>query len=164
MKKRVTMVFLLSFLVVSLTALHVQANPPPPTCPEGCTPGYWKNHTDSWVVYSPEDLIGNVFGLWDDWFNLREELSDIADYTLLEALNFKGGPGIEGAAKILLRSAVAALLNASHPDIDYSQTEELVLSIRLLFSADENPLKEREDFIFISGKLEGWNELLCPLD
>jgi hypothetical protein len=144
MKKRVTMVFLLSFLIVSLTALHVQAIPPPPACPEGCTPGYWKNHPDSWVVYSPDDVVGDVFGLWESWVNLRPELYDIAGLTLYEALGSKGGPGIEGAALIV------------EPEVLIGTT------LRVLFSADGG--KEREDMIFISGKLEGYNELLCPLD
>jgi hypothetical protein len=163
MKKIVTMVFLLSFLVVSLTALHVQAVPPPPECPEGCTPGYWKNHPDSWIGYSPDHLVGDVFGLWDG-FNLRPELYEIPYLTLLEALDSKGGKGIEGAALIVLRQAVAGLLSAAHPEVEYPQPVQLILSIRILFSADEDPLREREEFILISGKLEGWNELLCPLD
>ena len=27
---------------------------------EGCTPGYWKNHTDSWQEAAPGDLYGPV--------------------------------------------------------------------------------------------------------
>jgi hypothetical protein len=38
--------------------------------------------------------------------------------TLMEALNFGGGKGVEGAAKILFRAAVAAILNATHPNLD----------------------------------------------
>ena len=36
-----------------------------------------------------------------------------ASYTLLQALSFKGGAGIQGAKQTLLRAGVASLLNAS---------------------------------------------------
>lgn len=28
---------------------------------EGCTPGYWKNHTDAWVTYTPNQTVDSVF-------------------------------------------------------------------------------------------------------
>ncbi len=28
---------------------------------EGCTPGYWKNHTENWEEYSPSTSLGTVF-------------------------------------------------------------------------------------------------------
>jgi hypothetical protein len=39
--------------------------------------------------------------------------------TLHEALSFTGGPGIEGAERLLLPQAVASLLNAAHPDVRF---------------------------------------------
>jgi hypothetical protein len=39
--------------------------------------------------------------------------------TLMEALDYPGGKGLQGGARILMRAAVAALLNASHPDVYY---------------------------------------------
>lgn len=84
--------------------------------PEGLSPGYWKNHTDAWVdsAYQPIDPDMPVGQL----FVIPSQLG-LGNYTLLQALNFGGGPGVVGAAKILLRQAVAAYLNASHPDISY---------------------------------------------
>jgi len=81
---------------------------------EGCTPGYWKNHTDSWAAsgYSPTQTVESVF-------NVPASLAPLGDATLLEALSFKGGPGKLGGARILLRAAVAGLLNISNPTIDY---------------------------------------------
>ena len=85
----------------------------------GCTPGYWKveQHHDSWVPtgYEPTDNLQDVFG------------PDAFDDTLLDALNYGGGPGVDGAKMILLRAAVATLLNATHPDNDFGQTEQQVL-------------------------------------
>lgn len=76
---------------------------------EGCTPGFWKNvrkHGVYWVAtgYSPGDDFDAAFGV---------DLND-PDITLLQALKAKGG----GLGK-LLRHGTAALLNASHPDVDY---------------------------------------------
>ena len=79
---------------------------------QGCTPGYWKNHLRSWAGtgYSPDQTVGSVFsGLPPELFSS----------TLLEALQGGGGPGLTGGLRILLRAAVAALLNAANNDVDY---------------------------------------------
>jgi hypothetical protein len=78
----------------------------------GCTPGYWKNHEDAWepTGYDPDDPLDVVF------VNAYPTL--IGD-TLMDALDYGGGKGVEGAAQILLRAAVAALLNAAHPELSY---------------------------------------------
>jgi hypothetical protein len=76
------------------------------------TPGFWKNHTsdassghDAWVYtdYCPYDLVGDIFS------NTGPYASD----TLLDALGYPGGSGVEGAMRNLLRHGVASLLNAS---------------------------------------------------
>jgi hypothetical protein len=81
---------------------------------QGCTPGFWKNHADAgtyplaWPLtpYSPNDDVETVFGV---------DLPPAYDtMNLLGALN-AGGGGLNA----LLRHGVAALLNASHPDIAY---------------------------------------------
>ena len=84
---------------------------------DGCTPGYWKNHTGSWVStgFSPTQTVGSVF-------SGASAFPALASSTLLQALNFDGGGGAEGMARILLRAAVAALLNAAHPNVDYGMT------------------------------------------
>lgn len=79
---------------------------------EGCTPGYWKNHTENWEEYSPDQTVGSVFAL-------PPSLAMYADVTLEEALAFRGGPGAEGGARILLRAATAAFLNAAHEGLGY---------------------------------------------
>jgi hypothetical protein len=83
---------------------------PPPPGNQGCTPGYWKQsqHFDSWVGLSPTDLVSSVFS---------GALPALAGETLLDALQGGGGNGLIGGEKILLRAAVAALLNAN--SIDY---------------------------------------------
>jgi hypothetical protein len=75
-------------------------------CNEGCTLGYWKNHTDRWCSsYSPSMLFGTVF---------VNAPSNLANLTLLEALNLGGG-----SIYNLARQGVAALLNACSDEVDY---------------------------------------------
>jgi hypothetical protein len=81
--------------------------------PEGCGLGFWKNHPDAWepTGYQEADLVG-------DLFLLPVELDFLADDTLAEALRYPGGNGIEGAARLLLRTAVVAVLNAALASLD----------------------------------------------
>jgi hypothetical protein len=74
---------------------------------DACTPGYWKNHPESWEEFSPGQTVGSAFP------------GVTSDVTLLQALQGGGGPGIEGAQRILLRAAVASLLNAANDDLEY---------------------------------------------
>ena len=50
------------------------------------------------------------------------------DDTLVGALDYQGGSGTTGSARILLRAAVAALLNAASPDVNYPLTTAQVIS------------------------------------
>jgi hypothetical protein len=80
---------------------------------EGCSQGYWKNHRNSWgsTDYDTRDQYNEVF--------------DVPYYkTLLGAI--ESGGGKEYA---LGRQAVAALLNAAHPSIDYFYSEDEVIDI-----------------------------------
>jgi hypothetical protein len=74
---------------------------------DGCTLGYWKNHTDRWCdSYRTCDRFGDVF---------TNAPGSLANLTLLQALNLGGG-GIYNLA----RQGVAALLNACNNDVDYA--------------------------------------------
>jgi hypothetical protein len=86
---------------------------------EGCTPGYWKNHTDSWEIYTPTQTVNSVFGA---------SPAKLGSSTLLQALSFKGGSGVDGASQILLRAATAALLNAANDDVDYAFLSSQVIA------------------------------------
>ena len=80
---------------------------------EGCSQGYWKNHRNSWgpTGYNTGDWYNEVFGV-------------PYNKTLLGALESGGGKQYA-----LGRQAVAALLNATHPDVDYYYTEAEVIDI-----------------------------------
>ena len=87
---------------------------------EGLTPGFWKNHTDVWQGYSPSQTLESVFDVPDSL--------GLDNATLLDALNFGGGPGVLGAAKNLFRHAVAAILNAAHPEVEYAMTSNAIIT------------------------------------
>src|SRR5574341_1243873 len=81
-------------------------NPPPPPA-QGCTPGYWKNHLDAWgpTGFSPSQTVASVFGN-------AAAFPTLANSTLQQGLSFQGGSTLQGAAEILLRASIAAVLNA----------------------------------------------------
>ena len=105
-RKRATVLALLGVLVLIL----IVAVQPVLACRYGCTPGFWKqpHHFGYWTGYSPGQTVGSVF------VNAWTYFPDLADDTLLQALDYGGGRGLEGAARIYLRAAVATLLNSAY--------------------------------------------------
>jgi hypothetical protein len=96
---------------------------------QGCTPGFWKNHLTHWgpTGYSPGDIFDEVFGC--------EIFGD--DTTLLEAAS----PEI--AHNALAAHGVAALLNASHPDVDFGlETGEVFDAV---CDGDKDTLEEENE-------------------
>lgn len=122
-----------------------------PVVKQGCTPGYWKNHLSAWTGYSPSQTVSSVF---------TSAPSSLGSATLLQALSFRGGSTLDEARQILLRAAVAALLNASHPDVSYELTEAQVISQvnAALASTD------RSTILALASRLDGYNNAGCPLN
>lgn len=81
---------------------------------EGCTPGFWRNHLTHWdaTPYSPDDLVNDTFGC--------DLVSDDA-LTLGEVID---APQTYGA---LAFHAIAALLNSTHPDVDFGLDSDEVI-------------------------------------
>jgi hypothetical protein len=110
----------------------------------GCTPGYWKNHTEDWVGFAPSQLVSDVFS----------NAGSLGSMTLLQALSGGGGSSLTAAKALLIHHAVAALLNSTHPDVDYAFTtaqiiawtsealassdRDAILSLKSLFDAENN--------------------------
>lgn len=118
---------------------------------EGCTLGYWKvkKHHDSWPLpYATYLNAQSYFGL------------DAPDATLLTALSFQGGPGVDGGKRILLKQAVAALLNSASGGVDYPLTTAQVTSqvTAALSSGD------REIMLSLAATLDAYNNQGCPLN
>ena len=120
---------------------------------EGCTPGYWKTHLNDWVGYAPGARVDSVFAS-------ASVFPSLADDSLVTALGYPGGPGASGGARILLRAAVAALLNESHPDVEYSIDGVIGLVNAALSTQD------RATMISLGGILDGANNGIdgCPLE
>ena len=100
-----------NFIAIGCLHILLLAGMNTATACEGLTIGYWKNHTDEWVCYTTDQTIEEIFDLPPMYEHL--------DATLLDALSFKGGKDLDGAVRLLLKQAVAALLNIAHPEISY---------------------------------------------
>src|SRR5436190_3608323 len=120
---------------------------PDPT--QGCTPGYWKNHTDAWVTYTPDQTVDSVFTGADP---------SLGSATLLDALNFQGGSDLVGKEEILLRAATSALLNSTS-GIDYGVKPHGIINAvnKALATQDEAAI------IKLATRLDQRNNLTCPL-
>lgn len=113
---------------------------------QGCTPGYWKQpqHFDSWTVYTQTDTFDSVFGV----------SAFPASLTLLQALE-QGGGGINA----LGRHAVAALLNAVSPNVNYPITSaDVIASTQAAINSGNTTLIEQT-----KNQLESYNQLGCPI-
>jgi len=124
---------------------------------EGCTPGFWKTHPDSWEDYDPDQLVKDVFAVPGKY---KLDGTPLMKYELIEALDFPGGTGEEGAAQILLRAGVAAVLNASDDDVSYPLAEGEVIS-RVNAALDSG---DRDTMLSLADELDGYNNMGCPLD
>jgi hypothetical protein len=92
----------------------------PRAAAEGCTLGFWKNHTNVWGSVSTSATLEDVFDV--------PNALGLDGVTLLDALSFGGGPGVDGGARILFKQAVAAYLNATSSNVDYPLTQAQVVS------------------------------------
>ena len=121
---------------------------------EGCSPGYWKNHPDSWAAtgYATSQVVQTVF-------NAAVLYPSLGFATLQQGLSFGGGSGAEGGARILLRAGIAALLNAAHPDAGYPRSSADVLAQVNAALASQS----RNVMLALATSLDVNNNLGCPL-
>ncbi|MFC4785140.1 hypothetical protein ACT8ZV_11720 [Nocardioides sp. MAHUQ-72] len=126
---------------------------------EGCTPGYWKNHTDSWEEARPDGYFSDKFSAGTSGV--------LNGKTLLAALDGGGGPGVAGAELILARAATAAYLNAANEGLGYPwrRTSEgldgrppLVPTVKAALAS-----KDRATILALATRLDNDNNLGCPL-
>jgi len=122
---------------------------------QGCTPGYWKNHTDSWPAtgYTPSQSVDSVFAA-------SSAYSGVASATLHQALSFGGGPTVEDAARNLMRAAVAGLLDSAHPGVDYPRaTAALIADVDAALASGD-----RDTILGLAAAIDADNNLGCPLN
>ncbi|HEY6142530.1 MAG TPA: T9SS type A sorting domain-containing protein, partial [Flavobacterium sp.] len=124
--------------------------PEGPSCAnEGCTLGYWKNHTDRWCSnYTTCMTIGEVFD---------NEPAIFTNLTLLEALNLGGGDIYN-----LARQGVAALLNTCSDAVDYpspyfNNTQSVIDAVNAAFLAGGDAPGS------LASQLDILNNSGCPL-
>jgi hypothetical protein len=118
---------------------------------EGCSHGFWKKHLAAWAPtgYSPNQAVSSVFS----------GAGALGSSTLLKALSFKGGSTLDGAERILLRQAVAALLNAAHPGVSYPKTTaEVISDVNAALASGQ-----RTTILSLASSLDALNNLGCPL-
>jgi len=134
--------------------LKETCEPPPQIGDQGCTPGYWKANVKKgateWALagLAPTQTVGTVFVAGS--FNSS---------TLLEALEFGGGPGVSGATQNLLRAAVAAVLNAASPGVEYPRSRSAIVAAVNAAIASGN----RAAILQLAGELDADNNRGCPL-
>jgi hypothetical protein len=145
---------------------------------QGCTPGYWKNHTSNWPgsiptdddfgnlrVTAPGATMGDIFG-YTNMTNAGPAIAAYENTTLLAALSLKGGPGLDGAAQIEFRAAAAAWLNAADDRVDYLYRRNIdtptLLSIR---TQVRQSLGDRDSMLAVATALDNANNGVggCPL-
>ena len=92
----------------------------------GCTPGYWKQsqHLDSWLAtgFKTTDQFNKVYGVTQ--YLKRNGVP----YTLLEVMQHLNGKG-DPISTNLGFHAVAALLCAGHPDVNYGYTAGEIITL-----------------------------------
>jgi hypothetical protein len=120
---------------------------------EGCSAGFFKNHPNAFPSpYAAQTSLSSVFTCLSN--------TALGNMTLRQALSFKGGKGVEGAQQILLRQAVAALLNAASQDVDYPLTIQQVIT-QVCTAIASN---DRQIILELSSQLDEFNNLGCPID
>jgi hypothetical protein len=116
--------------------------------PQGCSPGYWKNHIDMWssAGVDPTSSFYELFGVMPIP-PLPDELS------AEEAINLGGG-GFEKLA----RHGMAALLNAFEGNVVFPYSADTVIYMVQQGMADDATPGETE-----ATELAEANNLDCPL-
>jgi hypothetical protein len=96
----------------------------------------------------------------DSVFASAAAFPSLGSASLLDALSFGGGPGALGGARILLRAAVASLLNAAHPDVNFPSTiAEVIADVNAALASGD-----RSTMLALAGALDADNNLGCPLN
>lgn len=127
---------------------------------EGCTPGYWKNHTDNWEEASPGTTFESRFSSGTSGV--------LSGLTFEQTLALGGGPRVVGAEKILARAATAAYLNAAHEGLGYPWRRlstgldgrpPLVSTVNAALASGD-----RAQMIALAAMIDDDNNLGCPLN
>ncbi len=123
----------------------------------GRTPGYWKNHPSEWndpYLPTTTTLAGAGFVAPPACLSL-DIVKPTGIDTMMQALNYKGGSTLSGKAQILLRAAVAALLNEAEFGNDfppYASTADLVFAVNATLATCDGSA-----YTTLATTLDNWN-------
>jgi uncharacterized repeat protein (TIGR01451 family) len=141
---------------VTASATDTVRCPPPPVF-EGCTPGFWKQdqHFQFWTApFTTSTLIKNVFAVGS--LTTRDGIV-IGDQTLLAGLSLPGGPTVGDAVAILMRAAIAGILNAASPNVNYPLTAaQIVSQVNAAIATGD-----RDTILSLAGTLDTNNNAGC---
>ena len=127
---------------------------------QGCTPGFWKNpkHFSLWTNYTPTQLVGSVFNV-PAVFPDGSSGTSLSGATLADGLAFQGGSTINGASQILLRAAIAGLLNSTNAGVAYPfTTAQIISSVNTALNSGD-----RTQITNLATQIDNANNGGCPL-
>ena len=124
----------------------------------GRTPGYWKNHPSDWPTpYATGNFIQSVFTIPAVLTNagvLDLDRSSGRD-TLLNGLSYRGGSALSGGAQILMRAAIASLLNETYYGADFpiaTGPADLIAQVNAVLAT-----QSRAQYVTFASYLDYWN-------
>lgn len=124
----------------------------------GRTPGYWKNHSEAWISgYLPGQYIQDVFVIPTALKSgtILDLDGNKAKDTLIAGLAYKGGSQLSGAAQILMRAAIAALLNKAYYGADYpaeTSIDALIAHVNTILAT-----QSRDEYLTWATYYDKWN-------
>jgi hypothetical protein len=120
----------------------------------GCGAGYWQSHTQHWPApYTPATRLNSVFTLPS-----CGNINTLGTDSFQSALKYKGGSQLRDAARLLLRQAVAALLNAASGMGYPLHQAQIIAEVNTALNTCNRAAMLRE-----ADRLEGFNNSTCPL-
>ena len=127
----------------------------------GRTPGYWKNTPEAWTSgYTTNQFIQDVFTIPTTL--LKSGILDISSPSgkdrLIEGLAYKGGTNLNGGFQILMRAAIAALLNEAYYGIYYpgaTSTTALIAEVNGVLAT-----QNRGRYLTLATTLDNWNNAI----
>ncbi|HWN40924.1 MAG TPA: hypothetical protein VNW71_01820, partial [Thermoanaerobaculia bacterium] len=126
-----------------------------PKADEGCSHGYWKNHSSSWPAtgYSTGQKVSSAF-------SQAALYPTLANATLHASLSFSGGSDVTAAAANMLKQATGSLLNSAHPGVDFPySTAQLISAVNAALAS-----KNSSVLLGLASDLDDANNLGCPLN
>ena len=135
---------------------------------QGCTPGYWKNHTSAWketarVTIPSSTPLSTVNGAAGQTLFSATATTGYGSTTMLQALSFRGGSGVDGAEQILLRAAVASWLNSAHEGIAYPLRRHTKVTGTVPRVNSALLSQDRDTMLTLAAELDRLNTAGCPL-